>query len=377
MLTLINSMENKNELKPISSGRLYEIDVIKTLAIFFMVIVHCYENFSGIEHLTVMPGDVFRNVIEFIGGPLVAPVFMFTMGMGMIYTRHSKPSDFIKRGVILLIGGFALNFVRQTGPFMISDATGVDPGSVFSTLESFFIVDILHFAGLSFIFTGILKNIKLRPWMIAVLSLVMLGCGVLTSSDIVPCTIPSMLLGFITFTGKTCAFPLLPWYVYPAAGMVLADILKRTDDRSGIYKKILSVSGAVLVIAVSVLALTGYDLRKVYALANEEYYNHNFIHLIVIMSVVLVELSLAFFIFRGAKETALGRFVRYCGTNLNTIYILQWVLISAGVTAVVLFDLGDTGAVGVIPLGLIFAIAAIGLSVLWNKVRKKIKKAPN
>ena len=56
--------------------------------------------------------------------------------------------------------------------------------------------------------------------MIAVLSIWMLGCGSLATCVIEPCTILSMLLGLIIFTGKTCAFPLLIWYVYPAAGVI-------------------------------------------------------------------------------------------------------------------------------------------------------------
>ena len=42
---------------------------------------------SGIDYLREMPVDAFRNTIEFLGGPLTAPVFMFSMGIGMVYTK--------------------------------------------------------------------------------------------------------------------------------------------------------------------------------------------------------------------------------------------------------------------------------------------------
>ena len=362
---------NSKELKTVASKRLYEVDVVKTFAIFFMVTVHALEHLSGIDFLRIMPDDALRNIVEFTGGPLVAPVFMFTMGIGMIYTRHNQPLDFIKRGVKLVIGGFVLNFFRATLLYMIADAIGVDPGSEFSTFETFFIADVLHFAGLAFILVGILRAIKLRTYMIFILSLLMLGGGMLTSASIEPCTVPSMLLGFITFTGITCAFPLMLWFVYTAAGMVFAEILKKTEDRSSLYQKVLAASGAVLVVTVVVLMMTGYDIRNIYTLTHQAYYEQDFIHLLVTLSSVLVELSLAFFVFRGVEGTTLGRFVGFCGVNLNTIYVFQWLLITATRTTIVTLELSEVGDVGIVPAGLILAVTAMGLTVLWNKVRKK------
>lgn len=78
-----NDPNNKSRL----SSRLFEVDVVKAFAILWMVFMHVYEQLSGIDYLREMPVDAFRNTIEFLGGPLTAPVFMFSMGIGMVYTK--------------------------------------------------------------------------------------------------------------------------------------------------------------------------------------------------------------------------------------------------------------------------------------------------
>lgn len=97
------SLSDKN----VNTGRQFEIDVAKFFAIPFMICIHFYEQFGGYGFANKIPDTLFRNVIEFIGGPLAAPVFMFSMGIGMVYTRHDSASDFIRRGGKLLLTGYA------------------------------------------------------------------------------------------------------------------------------------------------------------------------------------------------------------------------------------------------------------------------------
>ena len=59
-----------------------------------MVIIHTYENLSGIEYLTVMPENAFRNMTEFAGGPLAAPVFMFFLFFLSFFLIIALISDF-------------------------------------------------------------------------------------------------------------------------------------------------------------------------------------------------------------------------------------------------------------------------------------------
>ncbi len=91
--------------KSINTERQTEIDWLKIFAIFFMVIIHVYEELSIINH-DIMPDSAFRIIIEFLGGPLAAPVFMFSMGIGMVYTKNASAEAFAKRGIKLLVLGY-------------------------------------------------------------------------------------------------------------------------------------------------------------------------------------------------------------------------------------------------------------------------------
>lgn len=71
----------------VNTGRQPELDVAKVAAILYMVVIHVYEEMSVVNYW-VRPDSLFRTVLEFLGGPLAAPVFMFAMGVGMVYTRH-------------------------------------------------------------------------------------------------------------------------------------------------------------------------------------------------------------------------------------------------------------------------------------------------
>lgn len=364
---------NREKTAPV---RFFEVDVAKTLAIVFMVCVHVYEQLTDIDWLGTPATGFLRNLIEILGGPLAAPLFMFAMGIGMACTRHNTPEDFFRRGIRLMLGGFVLNFFKQTLPLLISQVLGVEYNSLFTPLESMLISDILHFAGLSFILTGLLKKLRIQPFATLILALLMqMGAG-WASATIEPTTMLSMVLGFFVFTGRTSGFPLLLWFIYPAAGMVFAGLLQGKEDRRSLYLKLFGISAAVLASLACCLIQNGYDLRNLYTLFHEHYYAQDLFHSLFAMSLVLMFLSLAYFAFRGlSAEAAPMRFFHWCGKNLNKIYVIQWLLVSGSVAATVLLETGLLPLKMVIPVGVVYALVAIGLCALWNKLREQTKKA--
>ena len=56
----MNSYTNK--------GRQFEVDLVKFLAIPFMICIHFYEQFGAFDYNRELPDSVFRNMMEFIGG---------------------------------------------------------------------------------------------------------------------------------------------------------------------------------------------------------------------------------------------------------------------------------------------------------------------
>ena len=66
----------------VNTKRQVEFDYIKTLALFFMVIIHVLEEISAYGAYEVVPAGFWENLVEFGAGPLAAPAFMCAMGAG-------------------------------------------------------------------------------------------------------------------------------------------------------------------------------------------------------------------------------------------------------------------------------------------------------
>ena len=95
----------------VNIGRQPEFDYLKTLIILLMLPIHTYENFSR---------DCFSEIIEFIGIFFGAPGFMMLMGIGMKYTRHQEPSNYISRGILLFTKGLYVNLLKNALPNLIA-----------------------------------------------------------------------------------------------------------------------------------------------------------------------------------------------------------------------------------------------------------------
>ena len=347
--------------------RLFEVDSVKFLAIIFMVCVHVYEQFGKWDFYGDIPGSAYRNTLEFLGGPLAAPVFMFCMGVGMIYTRHSEPADFIRRGVKLLLTGYALNFVRQTLPMLIGMMIGIKTD--YSLIGGLLNVDILPFAGMTFITVGILKKINAATPVICGIAVLMQAVGIWGTKLKIASVGVQTLLGLLLPSGQHVAFPLTLWLIYPAFGMLFGEWLKKTEDRDKLYRRMMLSAASFFAAYTAALLYIGYDIRMFYALYDLTYYHQTILSTLWIMPLVILELGACYFLLRKIEETKGGAFIRYCSINLNTIYIIQWILIAYTLAFSMLFGVEKTQSpLKLTALGFLMLAAAIGIMTLIRKI---------
>jgi uncharacterized membrane protein len=72
----------------INTGRQVELDIAKALSIIFMIFLHTLMVVKGFNfNLSPTYDFLITNVL---GRPFAAPVFMFCMGVGVVYSRHSQ-----------------------------------------------------------------------------------------------------------------------------------------------------------------------------------------------------------------------------------------------------------------------------------------------
>lgn len=89
----------------VNRKRVPEIDIARALAVIFMVICHVFIELNVRYDVLGLPID------GILGGPFAAPVFMFLMGIGMAYSRHSDAKWMFIRGLKLLAIAYPLTFL--------------------------------------------------------------------------------------------------------------------------------------------------------------------------------------------------------------------------------------------------------------------------
>lgn len=163
---MINSI-NIIDSKAVNTGRQVELDIARGLSVLFMVLIHTlqYSTQSSVEHSTM------GSIIYFLGGAPAAPVFMFLLGVGIVYSKKADCSYFIKGGIVILLLGYALNAARDSIPALLFGWVSNDSKLMGYAVYDLVDVDILQFAGLALIFFGLVKKFNFNNYIVLFLGL--------------------------------------------------------------------------------------------------------------------------------------------------------------------------------------------------------------
>lgn len=307
----------------VQAERRTELDIGKGIAVLLMICVHVQEMYSQ----PTVQKSIFGYTVELLTTFPAAPLFMFAMGVGAVYSRRQDAAYAVSRGGALLLTAFLLNALRGYVPWFLGLKAGllsmeaIPYGNVtLSLLE----VDILHFAGLSFILIGGLRAIK-APWGAYPVVAILLGLlnylvrGISTGNPAV-----DSLLGLLWGAGDTSYFPFLSWVFYPLAGVAFGTLLRRCEDKHRFYLWSLLVGCVAFFISAWVA-----DFRLLHYLGIPEayaYYHHDLLGNIFIGSLTLIWLS-SLYLLQGAFPAAVLQRLQVWSRNLTTIYLIHWVLI--------------------------------------------------
>ena len=303
-------------LKPL---RHVELDVLKACAIIFMIICHAvirlgtyhdgYESEFGFWF-----GDVVLGAYLF-----VAHAFMFAMGYATNLTRNYKPSDYIKRGIKIFIMAYVLNFFRYTVYVLLGSLVMREVLDL--ALYSFLCQDILHFAGLALIFTGILKSLRLKEIPILIVGITLSILGGLLAFSITGKEAFNYIVGFMLVTDKTWScFAFFNWYIFVAFGIWFGSAAEKAKDPRKFYRYVLTISFVILVVY---LILT-FRFGEFFMSKERWYYATSLPESIGYLSIDLTLLCFARYL---PQDNKLIRLFTLMSTNLNKIYIAQWCIL--------------------------------------------------
>ena len=312
-----------------NTSRINTFDLARGLAILFMMLVHVLDFYGQPDVQKTIIGEV----IIFLGSPPAAPVFMFIMGIFIVFSTRLDLATGLKRAAWLLVIGYLLNLLRGSIPLWLSLQIGlvrqhelVEGG--FSPLSELLIVDILQFAGLAFAICVLLRHYLPNPkyWLTVGVLVIFLSPVVwdISSGWIVFDEVLKLLWGN-KYQGSM--FPLFPWLAYPLFGMAFGYWFKQAQSQTYLFRQTAWL-GLILLVIGTVVTLTNFDFHYAYFLRSGPGAT------IWITGFVLVWLWLC----RWASEKIVANrgfeLLFFWSENVTAIYILQWVIIGWGLMLV-------------------------------------------
>lgn len=324
-------------------GRQLELDVVRGLSVFLMVGAHVFNQFTPLSSETTGEEGFLSVLAGLVGAfPGGAQCFMMVMGMLVLFSASVDGKGLMKRGAILIAGGFVLEFLRVL-PGIINLAITGDfvsfyPEYSYATDEQLIVItlfwqDILIFAGMALILLGMVIRLDISDiWIIVLTGSMMVANTFLTGMDTGNDAL-NILTGYFwgttVFDGvmTTSRFPLFSWVIYPVAGYLISKRLVRANDK-GMFYKVLGIWSLMISVPFMVIGLftgmfesgfTGLGFYHQGALINIWCTLLSF-DWIVLMYIVSKRVP-------GAVMTHLSRWSR----NITWIYVLHFVVLAVAI----------------------------------------------
>ncbi len=350
----------------VNSGRQVELDIAKCLAIFYMIFLHCMFVSAG------FPNDISvfmqRAIGKLLGGPFAAPVFMFAMGVGIVYSRNQEPGYLIRRGIKLMLLGLVVNVGEFFVPHYLAGRL-LGEWDIFPIAGGLllFCIDILAFAGMAMILIGVCKRLKLSSRQIIVLALVLSVIGWTLRFHDFGGNVQNLIAGyFVGSAGGFTAFPLCPWFIFPAAGILFGEYYIRCNDK----KRFLRLWPLALAISVAYFVIS-WSIPEGFLSDTHHYYFMTTIDAMFCLVCNYGVIGICYYISAFLPDSAL-KFFSKTSANLNPIYVIQWYLIPITYVFICYFNRDIVfGDLSLVVIALIENVVAVSLAAAYKSFRTK------
>lgn len=315
-------MENILSPEKINYGRQIELDVARGLAIAYMVLGHAFELFTGY----LFKKTLLSYIISSLGAPPAAAVFMFLMGVGIVYSKRASAPFLFKRGIMILVLAYGLGLFRDLIPSYISYLVKGDPEILKEGFHEMLGADILQFAGVTFLFFSVAIKLKLKAWQVVSCALVFSTIDIILGERTTGIFGLNVVAGLFWGAWEKAWFPFFSWIFFPVAGYVFGIFLIHCADKTGMYKRTLVTSALAFI----PLFIFGYSYGIGYGAIGEDYqhfyYQHDFFGNMVLTVFVLFWISLLYFVTLSLKNCSFNTLKRW-SKNVTEIYVIHWIIL--------------------------------------------------
>ena len=366
----------------INTGRQQELDLARAIPVMSLPFVHCVIECCSADTIN-QPIPFLFNVI--IGAPLGAPIFMFCMGISLVYSKHSDAKEIMRRGLILFIAGFILNMMRFGIPYLIGYMiTGEADRFLAPILYKIFGNDILQFAGLALLLFGFLKKQKLQDHVIVIIAVIMSLIGWCFRHMNFGIPVVNVILGHIIGTEEPNGFvlsdfPVMNWFLVPVAGYIFGTILIRLQDKKKFYLPFIPILAVIYWVYFAIETRLHFGKMAGGATLVEEenaYYHAEFFDIISYIVCAIGMLGVYYLITSHCPEK-LNKFFQSVSRNITRIYVIHWFFVVMS-TNVILYKVNGTQELPVYQIMIlaliIFLISYFGALFIEKKTKEKKQK---
>ena len=334
-MLMFNQVKGLLADKPVNTGRQLDVDIAKAEMVLMLPFIHCIIECTNDEGLCSGIPYLFDTII---GGPFSAPMYLFAMGIGFVYSRKVTLQQQLKRG-LTLIGIFYLN---NTCRFLIPYLIGYEiSGDAEHFIEPLFYRwlgnDVLLFAGLATIMVGIFRHLKLSDKAMLGIATAMTVAASLIGDVDTHSMFGNIFLGYIVGTDDATGmvisdFPLLTWLIIPVAGFVFGKVLIRVKKKGAFYRHICFPAIIIPLIYFPIGIHFGWGMFG----EGQNCYYHMMIWDVFVCICLDIGMLGALHITSLIMGTGAKAFFTEVSANITSIYCIHWVFVRT-ITNVILY----------------------------------------
>jgi hypothetical protein len=191
------------------------------------------------------------------------------------------------------------------------------------TVYALVVQDILHFAGLALMATGLFKRLRLKEVHILLIGILLSALGGPLAFVWQGSPAADYFLGhFVVTTEESSCFTFFNWYVFVAFGMWFGTVLRRTEDPDRFYGRLLRIACPVTAVY---LVLTGV-LGPLFLTKNGWYYAASLPEAAGLLSIDLTLLGAFHCLLKRVDVSRLSVFITM-SRNVNQIYCIHWCIL--------------------------------------------------
>lgn len=352
-----------------SEGRLFNLDLVKFIALLLMPFMHVLAHFRIWD---LLKSDFPVERLELESGLLyniVPGVFMICLGCGIVLTRNSTPLRLARRGITLMFISLLLNFIRFSIFFAILGLAKKDSSLYINCWYWFIASDILPFAGLSFMFFALVKKWNFSNTSLLLIGLLLtFGQSCIPEFDIHNETMRILLGNFVYIDlDAQSFFPFVSWIIYPILGYLLQNRINETKNSDKVYKEVGLISAIIGIVFFSIMYVTkAWDSR--FILWGELEFKMDAPTTIICVSICGVYMSLMYFLSKKLTNLKIRSIVINVSKNVNKIYCIHWILLMYVVLTALLSGFeGVRYGITIYILGAVLFVVSVYISTLLKK----------